>query len=58
MKESYRKNKKSLYDKAVQVKKGIRVAFVYNGTTAITHAETEEKIIVILQRLIQEPGLV
>lgn len=58
MKESYRKNKKILYDRADQMKRGINVAFVYNGNTAITYAETEEKIIVILHRLIQEPGLV
>jgi ribonuclease P protein component len=58
MKESYRKNKKVLYDRTGQLKKGIQVAFVFNGTSAISYAETEEKIIVILHRLIQEPDLV
>lgn len=54
MREAYRKNKKGLYDKAVEKETGIEIALKYNGTTQPLKGETEEKIIVLLQRLIQK----
>ena len=54
MRESYRKNKHSLYDFLAEKKKKIHLSIVFTGNADISYAETECKIILTLQRLIEE----
>jgi len=52
IRESYRKNKQELYDFAKQMQTGINIAIMFRGSAEIEKDKTEEKIIVLLQRLI------
>ncbi len=52
IRESYRKNKQELYDIAKQMQTGINIAIMFRGSAEIEKDKTEEKIIVLLQRLI------
>lgn len=54
MRESFRKNKHELYDFLVDQKKNIHLSIVYTGNADISYAEIEGKIILTLQRLIEE----
>ena len=54
MRESYRKNKHSLYDFLEEKKKNIHLSLVFTGSADISYAQTEGKIILTLQRLIEE----
>ena len=54
MKEGYRKNKQDLYNILRKKKEGINLAIVYQGNTMIIKGEAEEKIIVLLQRFIND----
>ena len=54
MRESYRKNKNTLYDFLKEKGKIIHLSFVFTGDATITYADTEAKIIVTLQRLMKE----
>lgn len=54
MRESFRKNKYELYDFLEEQKKNIHLSIVFTGDADISYAEIEGKIILTLQRLIQE----
>lgn len=54
MREAYRKNKWLVYDELTKNGKLIHLSFVFTGKSEISYAETEAKIILSLQRLIQE----
>jgi ribonuclease P protein component len=54
MRESYRKNKHLLYDFLEEKNKNIHLSIVFTGSADISYAETEGKIILTLQRLIEE----
>lgn len=54
MREAYRKNKHLLYDYLEKEKQKIHLSIVFTGEADITYAQTEGKIILTLQRLIQE----
>jgi len=56
IRESYRKNKMPLVDMALRNKSIIRIGFVYTAKTLISYTEIERKIILILQRLIEQDG--
>lgn len=54
MRESFRKNKHELYDFLVEQKKNIHLSLVFTGNADISYVEIEGKIILTLQRLIEE----
>jgi len=54
MKESYRKNKTPLYEKLIESKKKLILGFVYNGHEVPEYRKTEQKIILIINRLIHK----
>lgn len=54
LREAYRKNKWLLYDDLTKNEKQIHLSIVFTGKAEISYAETEAKIILTLQRLIQE----
>jgi ribonuclease P protein component len=54
MRESYRKNKHLLNDFLEEKNKNIHLSIVFTGSADISYAETEGKIILTLQRLIEE----
>lgn len=54
MREAYRKNKHLLYDFLEKQKRKIHLSIVFTGDADISYAQTEGKIILTLQRLIQE----
>ena len=54
VRESYRKNKSSLLDSRVSSEKQLLIGLVYTGNTILPYAEIERKIILILQRLIEQ----
>jgi hypothetical protein len=54
MRESYRKNKHLLYDFLSEKKISIHFSIVFTGSADISYAEIEGKIILTLQRLIEE----
>ena len=51
MKESYRLNKGDLITMCIKEKKGLAIMLVAQCNTPLTYAETEDKIILLLQRL-------
>lgn len=54
IREIYRKNKSELHQSLNQLNRKCRIAFIYTGRDIMKSSELEPKIIVILQRLIQE----
>jgi len=54
MRESFRKNKHILYDFLHSQNINIHLSIVFTGKADINYAETEDKIILTLQRLTQE----
>lgn len=59
MRESYRLNKNALIACCNKKEIGLAMVFLYNGTELIPSAETREKIILLLHRLIslhEQPG--
>ena len=52
MRESYRLNKQVLIDSCIKKEIGLAVVFLFNGNEPISYVETKEKIILLLQRLI------
>jgi len=54
MRESYRKNKKELYEKTKQENKAIHVAFIYQKQEIKQFPIIEEKIKLVLLRLTQK----
>ena len=54
IREIYRKNKEPFYEKLGKMNRKCLLAFIYTGREPIPSSELEPKIIVILQRLIQE----
>ena len=52
MRESYRLNKNALMECCNKKEIGLAMMFMYNGNDIITYTETKEKIILLLQRLI------
>ena len=54
IRESYRKNKNSLYSYATNKQKQIAFALIFSSNKKIPYKEIESKIIVILQRLEKE----
>lgn len=54
IREIYRKNKSGLHESLDELNRKCRIAFIYTGKDIMKSSELEPKIIVILQRLIQE----
>lgn len=52
MRESYRLNKNALVECCIKKQIGLALVFLYNGNDLILYSETQEKIILLLQRLI------
>ena len=52
MRESYRLNKTTLIDCCNKKQISLAMVIMYNGTDLIPHTETQEKIILLLHRLI------
>lgn len=52
MRESYRLNKNALIESCNKKEIGLALMFMYNGNDLISYSETQEKIILLLQRLI------
>lgn len=52
MRESYRLNKNTLLECCNKKQIGLAMMFMYNGNDLISYSETQEKIILLLQRLI------
>jgi ribonuclease P protein component len=56
MREAYRKNKSLLYEKLIESDKKLLLGFIYIGQQPPEYHKTEQKIIFIINRLIQEVG--
>ena len=54
MKEAFRKNKNILYQDLEQRGARILLSIIFVGRETIEYKETEEKIIILLQRLIED----
>lgn len=54
VRESYRKNKQILYDVFSEKNENFIIALQYTGKNILSYKETEDKIILILQRLLQK----
>ena len=52
--EAYRKNKQVLYDSITEPSMKIAFVLIYTGKNIIPYSEVEAKIILILQRLVEE----
>lgn len=54
IREAYRKNKQILYDSITQPSMKMAFVIIYTGKNIIQYSEAEAKIILILQRLVEE----
>ncbi len=54
IREAYRKNKKILIDSKLTERNLMLLALIYTGKTILSYAGLERKIILILQRLIEQ----
>jgi len=54
IREAYRKNKQILYDSITQPSMKMAFVIIYTGKYIIPYSEAEAKIILILQRLVEE----
>lgn len=54
LRESYRKNKHALYNVLVSGKTSMKLIILYMSDKEMTYVESEEKIVLILQRLATE----
>jgi ribonuclease P protein component len=56
IREAYRLNRQDLADLLVNEEKGLAILFIFQSEAPLSFAETQEKIILLLQRLIQLYG--
>ncbi len=54
VRETYRMNKEKLYNRREESKGQLLIGLIYTAKTIMTYAEIERKIILILQRLIEQ----
>ena len=54
VRESYRKNKEKLYLRRPDCQRKLLIGLIYTAKTILSQAEIESKIILILQRLIEQ----
>ncbi len=56
IREAYRKNKVSLVNNAFSKQVSMKIGLIYTAKTILPYAEIERKIILLLQRLIEQDG--
>jgi ribonuclease P protein component len=56
IREAYRQNKEELYKQRFANNNQLLIGLIYTARTILPHAQIESKIILILQRLIEQDG--